>query len=453
MAFKKTPRPIPDLLRAVYERLPPGLRYGREYREFLAVLGKSEFWDLAALRAYQEGRLEALIHHSCAHVPYYRQLFDQFGLKPTDIQSIEDLAKLPLLTKDIVRSRSQDLLADNISFLHREPAHTSGTTGSPLQFAISSTVRATERAVTMRHLLWLGYRPGARLVHFQVFPPRDSRKPYRYCGNRNELAITFFDTQESYFGEIVELVDSYRPDFISASASTLFVLARWMERHNRRIRPVRFLLTGSENMYPHIKDRIESQFRSKVVDHYGQEEQVAVAMQCSYRRGYHIQTEVGIVELLPTRDGLHEIVGTSLHNFSMPFIRYRTGDLASGSGDACPCGRHHPVISNIEGRSTDFLFNSRKSLFSPLRLNYAFSRMREIKEAQIVQEDFDRITVKVVPWNKLSERSRVSVKKNVAFHLNDEGIDIVVEEVDDIPRTRRGKRPFVVSSIPLDDDA
>lgn len=452
-ALKKTPRPLPDLARALYERLPPGLRYGKEYRDFLKVLGESEFWDLPALRAYQERGLEQLIHHSYAHVPYYRHLFDRLGLKPGDIQSAEDLAKLPLLTKDIVRRCSQDLLADNSSFLDREPAHTAGTTGSPLQFAISGTLRATERAATMRHLLWLGYRPHDRIVRFRVFPPRNPHQPYQYSVNRHELVISFYDTHVSHFSEIVDLVHNFRPDFISAAPSTLYVLARWMELNKKQMWPARFLLTGSENVYPHVRARIETQFRSKVVDYYGQEEQVAVAMQCSHRFGYHIQTEVGVVELLPAIDGLYEIVGTSLHNFSMPFIRYRTGDLAASYGGECPCGRRHPVISNIHGRTTDFLVNSRRSLISPLRLNYVFSRMREIREAQIIQEDYDRIRVKVIPWDKLGERSRHSIKKSIAFHLNDDSIHVSVEEVDDIPRTRRGKRPFVMSAIRFDDDA
>ncbi len=448
---RRVPAPVLKWIQLFADSLPPSVRYGQPYRDAVSLLSGSETWDKQALAAYQEKRLRILIDHCYANVPYYREVFQQHGYTPKDISTIDDLQKLPFLTKEIVRRRKKDLLATNISVLNREEAYTSGSTGAPLTFCMDQTTRPMERALAHRHLSWLGYEEGDRLANFKVAPLADPKRFYRYFRARDELRISFLDMDEERIRKMVDLLEEFKPDFISAWPSSLYILARWMERNKRTIPPPKFLVTGSENLYPHITDRIEAVFKAPVSDFYGQEESVASAIQCNVSQGYHIQMETGIVELVPYREGMSEIVGTGLHNMAMPFIRYKTGDLAPNGYGTCSCGRSHPTIQGIIGRETDFIVTPERNVVSPLLLNHPFHHLEEIKEGQIVQEDIQTLRIKIVPWEQVSEDTRERLRSNVENCLPSSTMKVIIEEVGDIPRTGCCKKPFIVSRIRIED--
>ena len=98
---------------------------------------------------------------------------------------------------------------------------------------------------------------------------------------------------------VVQLLQGFKPDILSAWPSSLYLLARWMERHGKKLDSPRFLVTSSENLYSHVREFLEKFYQAGVVDFYGQEESVAFAMQCKYRKPYHLQMLLGIPELIP----------------------------------------------------------------------------------------------------------------------------------------------------------
>lgn len=447
---KILPRPITEWAREVTNYLPNSWKYGKPYKDALSLLRQSDTWDLNQLRSYQQKHLRLLIDHSYANVPYYKEVFRANGLSPKDIQTPEDIQKLPFLTKEIVRKRKKDLLASNLSFLSREQARTSGSTGSPLTFFMDRTTRPFERAIARRHLEWLGYKPGEPIAFFRPLPLAAIRKDHVYTKLSNELRFSFLVVNRDRLNRMVDRLQKFKPAFISAWPSSLYILARWMQREKKSIPPPKFLITGSENLYPHIKELIESVFKARVIDHYGQEESVAVAIQCALGQGYHVQMENSIVELNPYGDDLWEIVGTCLHNFAMPFIRYKTGDLAKKVEDACPCGRKHPLLSEIFGREGDFVVTPEKNLVSPLILNYIFHKQEEIREGQIIQEDLKSFRIKVVPWDGISSATKEGLVRDLGSALESSNIRMAVEEVEDIPCTVGCKRPFVISHVRME---
>jgi phenylacetate-coenzyme A ligase PaaK-like adenylate-forming protein len=448
---RRVPAPLREWAQFVADRIPPSMRYGRPYREALHLLRASESWDEKTLLSYQEKRLKILVNHCYANVPYYKEIFQEKGLTPEDIRTVNDLKKLPFLTKKIVKERKEDLISRNFSFLKREQVSTSGSTGAPLDFYMDPTTRPMERALAFRHLLWLGYTSEDRLATFKVLPLANPKRFYQHFRRGSELRISFRDMDEQRLEKTSDLLEEFKPTFISAWPSSLYILARWMARKKRTIPPPKFLVTGSENIYPHMTELIEDVFKAPVSDFYGQEESVAIAMQCSFRRGYHIQMEMGILELLPFRDGMSEIVGTGLHNMVMPFLRYRTGDLAADGSGPCPCGRKHPLISGIVGREADLIVTPEGKVVSPLLLNYPFHRLEEIKEGQVIQEDIKTLRVLTVPWERISESTKEQLEKEIEACLASPGMRVIIEEAEEIPRTASLKKAFVISHIQLED--
>lgn len=451
--YEKFPPSIREWAQVSYHMVPPEWRYGESYRNALALFEKSDWWDEEKLREYQEERLRLLVHHCYEHVPYYREVFQERGLTPGDIHGIADLSKIPFLTKDIVKLRKEDLFAKNIPRSTMEEAHTSGSSGTPLTFYMDRTTRPVDRALALRRLLWLGYREGEVKAFFDSLPLANPRHHIKYFPGARELRVSFRAVDDRSLDDMLDALDHYKPAFIDAWPSCLYILARWIQKRHRKIPPPRYVGTASENLHPHMKELIENAFGARVIDWYGQEESVAVAMQCSFAREYHIQMEMGILELVPTTaDHAGEIVGTCLHNFAMPFLRYKTGDLAvQGTGEPCPCGRKHPTLSRVVGRDTELVITPEGRAISPLILHFVFYRLDEVKEAQIVQEDVRTLRVKVVPWGALSAQTRQTIIREIHDRLDSPSMNVTMEETEDIPRTKGGKRPFVITKLNVED--
>lgn len=443
--------PVDEWARAVYELIPPSLRYGKAYGEALALFEKNDRSPEEAVAAYQDRMLTRLMKHCYDNVPYYREVFDGEGLKPHDLQTAADLPKLPFLTKETVRTRRKDLIATNMASRDRVPVSTSGSTGSPLQFYIDRATRAMERALALRRLLWLGYENGdvVAVIRADTFSNRE--RLYRYFHGSRELVFDFTSADDEKLEKIVQTLEKFRPAFIRALPWSIYILARWMERNRRQAPPLKYIVTASENLRASMKEQVERVFKARVVDHYGQNEQVAYAFQCGRGEAYHIQREMSVVELVPSGGGESEIVGTCLHNLAMPFVRYRTGDLAVEGGASCPCGRNGPVLSDIKGREVEVIITPEKKIVAPGPLDFAFYGLEEIREGQIVQEDIDRLVVKLVPWETISQGTRDNLIKQLGSYLKSPLMNIVVEEVREIPRTRSGKKLFVVSNLRVDD--
>jgi len=449
--LSNVPAPVAEWAKLAYDCIPPSVRYGKPYREAVALFKESDWWDRKTLVAYQEQLLRDVIHHCYARVPYYREVFDQWEVKPDDITRVDDLKKLPFLTKEIVRKRKDDLRARDVSPLNLEWDKTSGTTGAPLDFQIDLGTRAMERALALRQLLWLWYEKDDIIAEIKEDSFADAERVWRYFPGTRHLRFAFFSVDDEKLDRIVQALKQFRPSFIKAFPSSLYILARWMERNKRSIGPIKYVITSSENLYPSIKDQAERTFRARVIDHYGQNEQVAHAFQCAEANGYHVQTEQCVMELVPVRGGECEIVGTSLRNLGMPFIRYKTGDLAAPGDALCPCGREHPVISQIKGREGDIIVTPERRIIAPVAMDYAFYHLEEIREAQIIQEDINTLRIKIVSWENLSETTREALTKQVHSYLQSPTMRVILEEVDEIPRTRRGKKPFIISRINVDE--
>ncbi len=451
--YEIAPPQVREWAQIAYHALPPEVRYGRPYRDAVKLFKETEYWPEDRLIAYQEERLRTLVAHAYANVPYYREIFDERGLKPKDIESVGDLSKLPILTKETIRLRRQDLIAKDIPRIALEAAHTSGSTGSPLTFYMDRSTRPVDRALALRRLQWLGHRTGDTTAIFKGMPLTNSNKFIQYFHGAREVRMSFHHATEMRLEAMVNALDHYRPDFIDAWPSCLHILCRWARRAGRRLPSPRFIVTASENLYPHMREYLQDAFEAPVIDWYGQEESVAVAMECSYAKGYHVQMEMGIVELLPAKEeGLHEIVGTCLHNRAMPFIRYRTGDLAEkGPAGVCPCGRSHPRLARFRGRETELVVTPEGRMVSPLILHFAFYHLEEIREAQLVQEAVDRLHVRVIPWKAISSGTEARLTAELRDRLESPAMNIRFEVTDEIPRGSGGKRPFFLSRLETQD--
>jgi phenylacetate-CoA ligase len=445
------PASLEDFSKAAYRLLPPSIRHGKAYRDALALFRDSDEWDLQTLERYQEWQLRKLISHCYQNVPYYREVFRKASLAPQDIVTVQDLQKLPFLTKEIVRERKQELLAVNIGQAHQESVETSGSTGAPLDFWISTDARAFERALLRRHLHWLGYEPGDVIAQFKSELFANPDQVYSYTPTSRILRLSARSVAHQALESIVATLQKFKPTFLQAFPSSLYILTRWMEANNKSIPRLKYAMTSSEMLYPHTKELAEKVLGVPVIAHYGQKELVAEAFQCAKARGYHIQMEQNLVELMPAEHGQFEIVGTSLHNFAMPFVRYRTGDLAEGKDKPECCGRNHTVLSGIVGRQGDIVVTPERRFVSVPSMTHPFRHIEGLNAVQIIQEDLKTLVVNIVTLKQFPDDKKRFLANELHECLQSPTMKILIVEVEDLPVINNGKRPFIVSRLQIDD--
>jgi len=442
------------------DRLIDSARFSSLVDKVEQELEISERWSKRDLEELQNERLRKLIEHAYSNVPYYKELFKNRKLKPSDIRGKDDLLKIPFLTKDIVRNDFHKLLATNISKKELFHSHSSGTTGSPLEFYMDRYTQAFYRAHIRRHRQWWGYNFDEYCASFGgkvVVPPQQSKPPFwRYDLPEKLIVFSSFHLKPEFIDLMIEFIQRKNIRCMKGYPSNLFILAQYLREKGVTL-PMKWVFTGAEPVFDYMREVMEAQFATKVADFYGLSEEAARAYQCPEQVGYHMAMESTLIEVV-NDDGevvedekYGEMIGTSLTNFAMPFIRYRTGDVTRVLRRHCPCGRQLSLIDQVVAKFEDVIVEKDGRLVSPSALTHPFKPInpKAILKSQIVQDEVGRITVKVVRgpgYDKTQER--LLLKGFETRFLGQLKVEIVY--VTDIERTSAGKYRWVVCNIPFD---
>ncbi|HJQ99094.1 MAG TPA: hypothetical protein VJ826_12350 [Candidatus Polarisedimenticolaceae bacterium] len=449
--------PEPPRAERIYGRLPRALqslalsvegwrqrreRYGGDFGARLAAYRARERASDDEIDAVRRAKLRRLLAHAATHVPHWRKTFREAGLDPERVRGPEDLSVLPLLTKDDVRRLGRELVSTATEGAEVRKVHTSGTTGAGLVFL------TTVEAIRDQWAVWWRYRMahGLTLTTWQAtFAGRsigssegDDPRPWRTNrAGRQVLFSQYHFNAHTLPAVLAELGRSgiawYHgyPSFVAQLAAAA--------GGTTRLRP-RWVTLGAENVQAAQARTIRDAFGVAPLEHYGLAEMVANASQCPEGR-IHLDEDFAAVELVPAADGLVRIVGTSLSNLVMPFVRYDTGDLARVAPGRCGCGRPGRILESIDGRREDLLVLSDGTAVG--RLDHLFKDAVRIAEAQIRQTAPGVCTVAVVPRDGFSATDEAALLDEFRARFGDR-LAVRLEIVPSIPRTSRGKLRLVV---------
>lgn len=375
----------------------------------LRALERSQWWTPEALRTLQEEKLRQLVVHAQRHVPLYRQLWDEAGVDPATVQTVEDLRRLPVVTKPLLRDAFPDqALADDVVRRHLVPYTSSGSTGEPFRFVMTRAEKGMRWAVMFRCWAWAGFYQGTRYANVMGEHAHGAfqggRRQLLEQRLTNMLHIPAFAAHDGRLDQVVEALARFRPAVLRSYPATAHRLAEaFAERHIDL--PLRSVLTTGEVLFPFQRQAIERQFQCRVFDAYGGDG-MDVAFQCGHNAGFHINAEAVIVEVLdeaglPVSRGQEgQIVLTNLNNFTMPFIRYAIDDLGALSGERCACGRGLPLLDHVVGRSSDQLVLPSGRALLMWTFTTLFRLTPGIDAFQVRQVAADHLVVSLVPGAK-----------------------------------------------------
>ena len=434
------------LIFPLHERLK-----GKPTHRRLRELEDSQWLSPEALQELQWARLHRHLDWAYRQVPYYTRLLDDHELPPRRVQSFENFARIPVLTKEILRDRFQDLQPRNrIRGVQR--LSTGGSTGVPVTVLVDRERSAFTDATRLRAHRWFGADMGAREIVLWGSPIEVTRQDrMRAFRDRllNSRLLSAFDLGEDALARYASLLQAYRPDKLYGYASALALLAGYLARTGWRGdgRWPRAIFTTAESLYDFQRALIESAFGCRAAVEYGCRDGGLIANEGPSGTP-HIAAEGVLVEALGVRGdgaGSGELLVTNLHSFAMPIIRYRTGDMGALAEGPCACGRGLPGLSGVEGRQTDFLVTPRGRVMHALAVIYVLREVPAIRQFQVVQERLDRVVVRIVPAGEISDALRRTVAGRIA-QLFDNAIAVDVETVEAIA-SPSGKHGEVISKV------
>lgn len=432
-------------------------RFCPESADIERMLEESERQDPERHLEYQESRLRALIRHAYDTVPYYREVMDERGIAPADIGTAADLTKLPVLTKSDVALIGDRLISSTVSRRSLRQATTSATTGSPLTVSWDNAVVLMNHACYMRLRRWARVPIGSPYATLQgriLTPAKQTEPPFwRENPAWNQ---TFFSTMHMSEKNLALYVDEFRRrniGHLEGYPSAVYVLARFLESRDDYL-PLSCVISTGEPLMPAHREVIESRFQARVFDAYGQAERVTFSSECEEHDGQHLFVEYGITEIVD-EDGETvpvgvpgRMVGTSLHNFGMPLIRYACGDVGAASDRVCPCGRTLPLLKSLTAREADLLVTPDGRIIPSISLSWTVRWLEDVELWQIRQDSPTELRLLVVTEHEITEKNREQVTEHV-FHRMGPGVNVSIERVAEIPRTSGGKTRYVVSSVPV----
>ena len=341
------------------------------------------------------------------------------------------------------------------------PGWTTGTTGTPINVVRDRNSIVAENAMIwrQRRLIGLGFRTKRvavwETIWDNVIVPGTMRAAPFWQHNLTDNSVLFsnYHMSDTNLPEYVKLLKKFQPESIEGFPSTLLVLARYLKK-TRTVIPVKAVFTTSEVLYAAHRKELEEAYAAKVFELYGQSERVVAATECEQHNGLHINPEYGIFEVL--KDGedappgtTGEVVGTGFNNYTMPLIRYRTGDLATLSTTPCPCGRQMPLIASLQGRLADVIRTPEGRVVPGNSVMDALYGVRNVKRSQLIQERLDSVVLHVEAEDPAQPLDCPALKQNLVRCLGTSmGIEIRV--VDEIETNGQTKFRWMISRLPAE---
>ena len=415
----------------------------------LAEYERTQWYSASDIAAYQAQRLEALLQHASQHVPYYRKVIQ--------VPRATQLTSLPLLTKDILRKNFDDLQSDDLGSRDWYVNTSGGSTGEPARFIQDESYR--EQNIALEHL---GYRmtgkdigdPEVRLWGSERDIFKGTIGMRARVGNwvRNQTFLNAFSMSPETMKGFIEQLNAIRPKVVIAYAQSAYELAQFSVERSLPIEGVGAVMTSAGTLYPFMREAISQAFHAPVFNRYGSREVGDIATECDAHLGLHIHMENQVVEILD-KDGvpcppgqMGEIVVTSLHNYAMPLIRYRIGDMGSWLGQECTCGRGSALLREVSGRVVDtFLTKSGKKIDGEYFTHLIYFK-NWVSKFQFVQEDLETIKVRIQKCDEPVARDLQEIEDKVRVVMGDD-CKVEFEFVDEIPASSSGKYRYTISRV------
>lgn len=404
----------------------------------------------------QKNDLYGCVVHAIKTVPYYRGL----GFSETDfsIETIfDDIKKLPLLTKDIIRREGSHLLSEDYKGWTYKTT-SGGTTGEPVPFIHSARFFDYDQGGKILFDTWAGREIGDSQIRLWgserdiITGKKDKiNKIYRWL--KNEKFINTFSMTDKEMRECIDYIKKRSPRMMLAYVQSAREIAQYAKKNGLAPVPIKCgVMTSAGTLDQSTYELLKNVYKAPVLNRYGSREASDMACSCDKNEGLHINMKSTYIEILGD-DGKEcepgdkgRIVVTSLVEDAMPLIRFDIGDYGAKTSEQCSCGRGWELLKSVNGRIVDVFKTHDGKKIDGEYFTHLFYTEGDIKQFQVVQEEINRILVKIVPYDKTPDDVFMRIESGIHKVMGEETL-VEFQIVDEIPPSQSGKRIYTISLV------
>jgi len=397
----------------------------------LSELNELESVSQLDLANYIDNKKHSLYAFAKKNIPYY-----------ISQNSIE------IVDKMLIRNNINQLMANNVPVAWRS---TSGTTGSPLIFPKDNNASAYSDAMMYLAYSWHGInindkqaRIWGRSIELRGRLIQDTKD---FLLKRVRLSA-FEMNKEACSRYFIKLL-KYKPRYFYAYSNALYQFACFVEEcgYDGKILGVQVAICTGEVLFPYQREKIADIFDCRVVNEYGSTENGIIGFECEYGK-MHLMPTVLVDINNPDENGFGEIVVTELNSRSIPFIKYKNGDVGRIIKNDCECHRPYDLIEIREGRIDAYIRCKNGRLVYDAILAYTLKNHASRFKAYQVKEDLLKIFI--IPSSGYNSSSQVDITITLKKYLGDD-MQIEIIETTEIPYEKSGKFRYFVP-LKIDDE-
>lgn len=388
------------------------------------------------LKIRNERRFLEIFRKSYKKSPFYHKLYSKAGIKIEDIKGLDDIEKLPIITKDMIKESGDEMLTEPKWKLLRN--HTSGTTGTPLMVYESLSSIWWEQAYFYCYRKRCGYIYGQPIVSLRG--NLEKKDTFLKVHISNTLYLSSYNINDKTIDVYYQQILKHHPIAIEGYPSALYALALQLRDRGLWLHiPVAF--TSSETLLNYQRQLIEKQMGTQIFDHYGTTERTIRLSETLNHDGYYEDPGYSINEYTPNGE-----ITTSLINDSFPLIRYKGNDII----ELVDNNRKLPVrIRRIQGRQSSYLEGKDGTRYSGALMTRVFKNITSIDNAQFIQEERGRVNLNIVVSEKFTDVDRMNLSQAVEEQLGKNNFEVIIKQItaEEIIYTSNGKFNYVLNLI------
>lgn len=363
-----------------------------------------QHWDQHSIKHYQEEKLKEMIHYCWQYVPFYRSHWHSYINSPDDIQSLEDLQKLPVLTKDQLRAELPNLTT-TANWVKSEEARTGGSTGQPIIFRMTKEDQEFMWAQMYVGWHWAGYSLGDPFLVVGGESIGIGLSDRRTLKDKlmNRWVFSGSNLTKERVKALIAVPHFKKIRFIYGYPNAIRELGELLAEIGTTFPKLQSVVCTAEVMRPEVRQRIEETLGVTVFDQYGLNDGGLLAVEGKEHNGLHVFPHRGILEILDDHNQQIHIlkqsgraVATCLSNFVTPFIRYETGDMVHWHDfEPAASGIGWPRIGPVDGRTGDVIYlPSGRSIAMP-GLTLVMRWLDGLHQYQFIQTGSKTVTVRL----------------------------------------------------------
>lgn len=423
------------------------VRYGKTYEEYRKFLREYDTWPIEKKLKHQQDELVSFVRFAYENSAFYREFYKDVDID--SIRTIGDLKKLPVLEKETLRQRIDDVIIKT-----DEPcwkSNTGGTTGKSLQVAMTYSDMMRRMAMLDHFKARVGFEHRKmRRATFNgkhIVPPDQTKKVFwRYNAACKQKIYSSFHITEENAKYYVDDLNKYKPQALDGFFTSMCDIASYIERHNVALTftPIAIFPT-SETLTVEGRELLERVFGCKVYNQYASSEGAPFVNDCVHQQ-LHVELASGVFE---TYGDNNEVLVTSFTTKATPLIRYRIGDCMIFDREAtCSCGNNSPIVKTIEGRNLDFLYTAEGAKINAGNVSNILKYLPNvIIHSQFVQDNKEEVILLLEVDDALFKTEYEELIQQEFAHTFGNDTRLIIQYVNEIPREVSGKYKMIKNNI------